>query len=271
MAYVFNCNLWLGGAQFLFKYYHSCANLLSFWTSVVPILINSGWLLMMLILHKHEACQASLLLACGESLEVASTYNVIRLPLCWFKFWILVELYCLWIQFDSPTRESNIRIKHLVYWPACGNSLTMFANVQGLLWCVEIRHGEWGQRLRGKSLLFKFTCASTIKDSSFYLSFLFLQVIVSGKLRAQRAKSMKFKDGYMISSGQPVNEYIDSAVRHVLLRQVCRLCRFSQLFYLTTWPTSFWVSLPSIQCNRVCLLLTIPYRSKLSLTIIGYF
>lgn len=31
---------------------------------------------------------------------------------------------------------------------------------------------------------------------------------------------MKFKDGYMVSSGQPVNEYIDSAVRHVLLRQV---------------------------------------------------
>ncbi|EHA8592358.1 putative 40S ribosomal protein S3-3 [Cocos nucifera] len=30
---------------------------------------------------------------------------------------------------------------------------------------------------------------------------------------------MKFKDDYMISSGQPVNEYIDSAVRHVLLRQ----------------------------------------------------
>ncbi|KAF5935269.1 hypothetical protein HYC85_026398 [Camellia sinensis] len=45
------------------------------------------------------------------------------------------------------------------------------------------------------------------------------EVIVSGRLRAQRAKSMKFKDGYMISSGQPVNEYIDSAVRHVLLRQ----------------------------------------------------
>ena len=45
---------------------------------------------------------------------------------------------------------------------------------------------------------------------------------MSGKLRAQRAKSMKFKDGYMISSGQPVNDYIDSAVRHVLLRQVCQ-------------------------------------------------
>ncbi|GJZ87073.1 40S ribosomal protein S3-1-like protein, partial [Tanacetum coccineum] len=44
-------------------------------------------------------------------------------------------------------------------------------------------------------------------------------VIICGKLRAQRAKSMKFKDGYMISSGQPVKEYIDSAVRYVLLRQ----------------------------------------------------
>nr|XP_011468642.1 PREDICTED: 40S ribosomal protein S3-3-like [Fragaria vesca subsp. vesca] len=30
---------------------------------------------------------------------------------------------------------------------------------------------------------------------------------------------MKFIDGYMISSGQPVNECIDSAVRHVLLRK----------------------------------------------------
>lgn len=46
------------------------------------------------------------------------------------------------------------------------------------------------------------------------------EVIVSGKLRAQRAKSMKFKDGYMVSSGNPVHEYIDSATRHVLLRQV---------------------------------------------------
>ena len=49
---------------------------------------------------------------------------------------------------------------------------------------------------------------------------------MSGKLRAQRAKSMKFKDGYMISSGQPVKEYIDSAVRHVLLRQVSLIASF---------------------------------------------
>mmetsp|Transcript_5371 Transcript_5371/g.13031 ORF Transcript_5371/g.13031 Transcript_5371/m.13031 type:complete len:227 (+) Transcript_5371:127-807(+) len=44
-------------------------------------------------------------------------------------------------------------------------------------------------------------------------------VSVSGKLRAQRAKTMKFQDGYMIASGHPVTEYVDTACRHVLLRQ----------------------------------------------------
>ncbi len=45
------------------------------------------------------------------------------------------------------------------------------------------------------------------------------EVTISGKLRQQRAKSMKFRDGYMIHSGQPRNTYIDSAVRHIGLRQ----------------------------------------------------
>merc|ERR1719379_2950134 len=45
------------------------------------------------------------------------------------------------------------------------------------------------------------------------------EVIVSGKLRAQRAKAMKFKDGYLISTGEPKIHYIDTAVRHVLMRQ----------------------------------------------------
>lgn len=30
---------------------------------------------------------------------------------------------------------------------------------------------------------------------------------------------MTFSDGYMISSGHPVKEYVDTAYRHVLLRQ----------------------------------------------------
>merc|ERR1739842_260013 len=39
------------------------------------------------------------------------------------------------------------------------------------------------------------------------------------KLSGQRAKSMKFVDGLMIHSGDPVNDYVDSACGHVLLRQ----------------------------------------------------
>jgi len=45
------------------------------------------------------------------------------------------------------------------------------------------------------------------------------EVVISGKLRAQRAKAMKFKDGYLISTGEPKKHYIDEAVRHVLMRQ----------------------------------------------------
>uniref|UniRef100_A0A2P2IAX7 30S ribosomal protein S3, chloroplastic n=1 Tax=Hirondellea gigas TaxID=1518452 RepID=A0A2P2IAX7_9CRUS len=46
-----------------------------------------------------------------------------------------------------------------------------------------------------------------------------VEIIVSGKLRAQRAKAMKFKDGYMIKSGYARSIYIDEAVRHVNLKQ----------------------------------------------------
>jgi len=45
------------------------------------------------------------------------------------------------------------------------------------------------------------------------------EVVVSGKLRAQRAKVMKFRDGYLISTGEPKKHYLDRAVRHVLMRQ----------------------------------------------------
>jgi small subunit ribosomal protein S3e len=52
---------------------------------------------------------------------------------------------------------------------------------------------------------------------------------------------MKFKDGYMISSGQPVNEYIDSAVRHVLLRQVCVLYHLCALYSVSGQAVPFSV------------------------------
>lgn len=45
------------------------------------------------------------------------------------------------------------------------------------------------------------------------------EVIVSGKLRGQRAKAMKFREGYMVKSGYATTHYVDRGVRHVLLRQ----------------------------------------------------
>merc|ERR1712166_1271806 len=45
------------------------------------------------------------------------------------------------------------------------------------------------------------------------------EVIVSGKLRGQRAKGMKFGDGFMIKSGHAGQVYTDHAVRHVMMRQ----------------------------------------------------
>ncbi|KAG7664300.1 RPS3 [[Candida] subhashii] len=46
-----------------------------------------------------------------------------------------------------------------------------------------------------------------------------VEVVISGKLRAARAKSQKYADGFMIHSGQPTNDFIDIAIRHVLMRQ----------------------------------------------------
>merc|ERR1712083_753150 len=44
-------------------------------------------------------------------------------------------------------------------------------------------------------------------------------VMVSGKVRGQRAKAQKYVSGYLISTGQPKREFLDTAIRHVLMRQ----------------------------------------------------
>jgi small subunit ribosomal protein S3e len=45
------------------------------------------------------------------------------------------------------------------------------------------------------------------------------ELTVSGKLRAARAKAMKFRDGYMIKSGAAARDYVDVAVRHLKMKQ----------------------------------------------------
>ena len=45
------------------------------------------------------------------------------------------------------------------------------------------------------------------------------EVVISGKMRAARAKAMKFVDGYMVHSGHATEHYVDIAVRHIKMRQ----------------------------------------------------
>ncbi|CEP03403.1 40S ribosomal protein S3 [Plasmodiophora brassicae] len=46
-----------------------------------------------------------------------------------------------------------------------------------------------------------------------------VEIIVAGKLRAARAKVMKFKDGYMVKTGDAVNKFVDRAVTNIDLKQ----------------------------------------------------
>ncbi len=45
-----------------------------------------------------------------------------------------------------------------------------------------------------------------------------VEVLVSGKIRGQRGKTMKFRDGYMLKSGDAKNHHTDQATRHVFMR-----------------------------------------------------
>ena len=45
------------------------------------------------------------------------------------------------------------------------------------------------------------------------------EIIISGKLRQQRAKSQKYKEGYLVSTGYPRQVFVDEAIRHVFLAQ----------------------------------------------------
>jgi small subunit ribosomal protein S3e len=46
-----------------------------------------------------------------------------------------------------------------------------------------------------------------------------VEVVVAGKLRGQRAKAMKFREGYMVKTGNSAVEYTDYATRHIMMRQ----------------------------------------------------
>jgi len=44
------------------------------------------------------------------------------------------------------------------------------------------------------------------------------EIIISGKLRTERARSEKFRAGYLPKSGDPAMKYVKTAVTHVQLK-----------------------------------------------------
>jgi small subunit ribosomal protein S3 len=44
------------------------------------------------------------------------------------------------------------------------------------------------------------------------------EIIISGKLRTERARAEKFRDGYIPKSGEPAMKYVKRAVTHVQLK-----------------------------------------------------
>ncbi|KAH7823099.1 putative 40S ribosomal protein S3-1 [Monocercomonoides exilis] len=79
---------------------------------------------------------------------------------------------------------------------------------------------------QAESMIFKITGGLPVRRAAYgILRFVMeneakgVEVRVGGKLRGQRGKTMKFRDGYMIKSGDPKRQMVDIAVRHLLLEQ----------------------------------------------------
>lgn len=45
------------------------------------------------------------------------------------------------------------------------------------------------------------------------------EVVISGKMRSARAQAMKFREGYMVKSGDPSSKYVSKAVGHIPMKQ----------------------------------------------------
>ncbi|XP_060847996.1 small ribosomal subunit protein uS3-like [Rhopalosiphum padi] len=104
-------------------------------------------------------------------------------------------------RFDFKDKEVEIFIEKIAQRGLC-------AVTQAELLCYKLI-GGLTVRSACNSVL-RFTMESGAKGC---------EVIVAGKIKGQRAKSMKFVDGLMIHSGDPCNDYINVATKHVLLRQ----------------------------------------------------
>ncbi|XP_076040863.1 small ribosomal subunit protein uS3-like isoform X2 [Oratosquilla oratoria] len=97
-------------------------------------------------------------------------------------------------------------------------------NVQVFLARVPVR--GLCAAVQAESLRYKLLGGMQVRRASYSIMRFIMQsgaqgceVIVSGKLRGQRAKTLKVRDGMMVKAGQPVTDFVDSSTKQVTLRQ----------------------------------------------------
>lgn len=126
-------------------------------------------------------------------------------------------------QIDKVVGENNTRLREL-------NSLIRkrfnYAKDTLEIFAVKIQNRGLSAAVQAESLKYKLMNGFPVRmAANGVIRFVMksgakgIEVAVSGKIRAQRAKTMKFKDGYFISSGEPRRVFVDEAVRHVGLKQ----------------------------------------------------
>ncbi|XP_045478871.1 40S ribosomal protein S3-like [Harmonia axyridis] len=124
---------------------------------------------------------------------------------------------------DLVLGEKNRRIRELT------RLVTMrfnFPENSVALYAEKVANRGLCATAQAESLRFKLLGGLAIRRASYGVLRYIMQngaqgceIIIFGKLRGQRAKAMKFVEGLMIHSGDPVNTYVNTATRHVLLRQ----------------------------------------------------
>ena len=114
----------------------------------------------------------------------------------------------------------------LTYLPSHNHSRFGFAPKKVELYAEKVPNRGLCAQAQAESLRYKLLGGLAVRRACYgVLRFVMeagakgCEVVVSGKLRAQRAKVMKFKEGYMIKTGEAADDYVDSAVRHVMMRQ----------------------------------------------------
>merc|ERR1740115_642490 len=100
--------------------------------------------------------------------------------------------------FNDETNKLELSIKPLAYDPACCAA----ANCE--------------------NLKFKLLAGTPVRNAANNVMGTVMRqgkAIGCDKVRGQRAKAQKYTMGYQVSTGQPKNDFIDKAIRHVELRQ----------------------------------------------------